>query len=295
MRYLSPLRYPGGKACLSTFLSSLITSQRPRPRVYIEPFAGGAGAGLHLLYGEYVDRVVLNDLNHGVAAFWRAVFHHTEELVDQVMTCEVSIDAWRECRRQYDQGEGSDLSLGFATLFLNRTNRSGILDARPIGGLGQDGPWKLDVRFNRAELARRVRVLGAYRGRVDVMERDALHLLGDLDTTGALLYVDPPYLLQGSELYMNTLTWEDHVQLASLLKDMHRHWMLTYDADPRVPSQLYTELRCAQFSIKHTAAVQQVGTEYAVFSRRLRVRGLSGLSRGSAWWLTQQSPAWPTA
>ena len=284
--YVSPLRYPGGKAALATFLADLIDSQRPRPRVYVEPFAGGAGAALRLLYAEYVDRVVLNDLNPGIGAFWRALFQHTDELIEQIRSCELSIEAWHSYRTRYQSGEGTDIELGFATLYLNQTNRSGILEARPIGSLQQAGEWKLGVRFNREDLATRVGILGAYRDRVDVRQQDALELLASLDTKDALLYVDPPYLVQGDELYLDTLTWEDHQRLARMLKKQHRRWMLTYDADSRVPDLLYRKLRCAQFSIKHTAAVQQMGTEYAVFSEALRVPGIDNLSRGRATWLT---------
>lgn len=283
--YISPLRYPGGKAALANFLADLIDLQHPRPRVYVEPFAGGAGAALRLLYGEHVDRVVLNDLNPGIAAFWRAVFHHTDDLIERVRFCELSINAWHGYRAQYLSGECSDIELGFATLYLNRTNRSGILNARPIGGLEQAGKWKLGVRFNREDLVARIRILGAYRDRVDVQQRDALDLLATIDTTQALLYVDPPYIVQGDELYLDTLTWEDHQRLARLLKRRHRRWVLTYDTDPRVPSLLYKNLRCAQFSIKHTAAVQQIGTEYAVFSQSLRVDRIDNLSRSYASWL----------
>jgi len=283
--YLSPLRYPGGKAALANFLADLIAVQRPRPRVYVEPFAGGAGAALRLLYGEHVDRIVLNDLNPGIAAFWRAVFQHTDELAEQVRTCELSIEAWHRYRAQYLSASGSDVEYGFATLYLNRTNRSGILNARPIGGLQQTGKWKLGVRFNRDDLAERIRIVGAYRDRVDVQQLDALDLLTDLDSKNALLYVDPPYLTQGDELYLDTLNWADHERLASILKSQHRQWMLTYDADPRVPNQLYKKLRCAEFCIKHTAAIQQMGSEYAVFSRQLRVGDIASLSRRHAKWL----------
>jgi DNA adenine methylase len=114
--YVSPLRYPGGKAHLAGFLAELLTSQRRRPKVYVEPFAGGAGAALRLLYGEHVDRIVLNDLNPGIAAFWRSVFHHTDELIEHIRTCELTIDAWRQYHATYMSGAPSDIELGFATL-----------------------------------------------------------------------------------------------------------------------------------------------------------------------------------
>ena len=181
--------------------------------------------------------------------------------------------------------ECSDLELGFATLYLNRTNRSGILDARPIGGMQQDGKWKIGVRFNRDNLIERIKILGSYRNRVEILQRDALDLLGNIATKKVFFYVDPPYLMQGDDLYLNTLSWGDHEKLAKTLIDRHDQWILTYDADPRVPNVLYCDLRCAEFSIKHTAAVQQMGNEYAVFSPKLVVNGIEKLSRGYADWV----------
>jgi len=238
-----------------------------------------------LLYGEHVDRVVLNDLHPGIAAFWRAVFNHTDELIERVRTCELSIDAWRDYRARFISGNGSDVDLGFATLYLNRTNRSGILYGRPIGGLEQTGRWKVDARFYRDRLAERIKLIAAYRGRVEVQQADALELLASFDSGNAMLYVDPPYILRGRQLYLNTLTWEDHQRLARLLIDCHRRWFLTYNADPRVPEVLYRGMRCVQFSIRHTAAVQHLGSEYAVFSPGLRVGSLDSLSRGSLTWI----------
>lgn len=42
MRYLSPLRYPGGKARLAPFFTRLIRSQVPASTHYAEPYADGA-------------------------------------------------------------------------------------------------------------------------------------------------------------------------------------------------------------------------------------------------------------
>jgi DNA adenine methylase len=138
--YLSPLRYPGGKGALAPFLGQLITLQPKRATIYVEPFAGGAGAALRLLYDEYIEQVVLNDLDPGVAALWRSVFWRTEDLVQRILRCRVTVSAWRRHRRIYtNSAEQDDFDLGFATLFLNRTNRSGILGARPIGGWTRQG------------------------------------------------------------------------------------------------------------------------------------------------------------
>jgi DNA adenine methylase len=276
-RYYSPLRYPGGKGRLADFVGRLIAAQPSKPNRYVEPFAGGAGVALHLLMNEYVDEVVLNDLDKGVAAFWRAVFEHTDELTSLVRTCRPSVDEWQIQHERYASKSGDDLELGFATFFLNRTNRSGILNARPIGGLDQQGKWLIDARYDAERLAERIRAVASYSTRVTVCEQDGIELTREvLADRRSFIYADPPYLKKADDLYLNALTWKDHARLARYLR-RGRGWFLTYDQDDRVPTELYPGLRCASFEIAHTAAVQHVGREYGVFAKGLVVKSLKGL------------------
>jgi DNA adenine methylase len=248
----------------------------------VEPFAGGAGVGLRLLVDEYVDEIVINDLNPGIAAFWRAVFEHSDELLGKLKSCDVTINEWHAQRAIYLNEPEDDVELGFALFFLNRTNRSGILDARPIGGYEQNGSWKIDARFDKTGLADRIRALSSFATRVTVCQADGISLIEPyLNDPDALIYADPPYLDKGDGLYLDTLGWDDHLRLAGLLKSGGR-WLLTYDADSRVTENLYAGLRCAEFTLSHSAAVQHVGREYAVFAPSLDVLSLDGLGDTAA-------------
>ncbi|HTT94594.1 MAG TPA: DNA adenine methylase [Solirubrobacterales bacterium] len=281
-RYLSPLRYPGGKGRLAKYVAGLLGHQQPRPRRYVEPFAGGAGVGLRLLVDEYVDEIVINDLNPGIAAFWRAVFERPDELLSKLRRCKVTVAEWREQRQVYLSKPDDDVDLGFALFFLNRTNRSGILDGRPIGGYDQSGKWKIDARFDRGGLEARLDALSRYASRVTVTEMDGIDLIGEhLSDSESFIYADPPYLGKGDHLYLDTLGWEDHVRLARLL-GRGGSWFLTYDADPRITEDLYADLRCAEFTMTHSAAVQHEGREYAVFAPSLTVPTLAGLGGGDS-------------
>ncbi|PCK23253.1 DNA adenine methylase [Rhodococcus qingshengii] len=287
-RYLSPLRYPGGKGRLAPYISALIKTQSPRPTQYAEPFAGGAGAALRLLVDRDVERIHINDLNPGIAAFWRAMFTQTEQFTDLIAQTPITMESWHRAREVYNSPEDrDDLSLGFATFFLNRCNRSGILTARPIGGMEQAGKWTLDARFNRESLIDRVGFVGGFRDQVTVTGLDARDFLGDLDEHGddVLVYVDPPYLVQGEQLYMNSLSSKDHATLAAQLRNSDLKWLLTYDADRRVTDELYAGHRCVEFDIAHTAAIQHVGVEYAVFSESVALTDHAIMRRGDARWL----------
>jgi DNA adenine methylase len=237
---------------------------------------------LQLLVDEEVEHVILNDLDPGVAAFWRAVFEHPDELVRRIRTCMLTVAAWSRQRRVYIEGSRDEVELGFATFFLNRTNRSGILRARPIGGLDQRGPWGIEARFDRERLAQRIRRLSTYRNRVTISQRDGLALVrSHLRDDRSFIYLDPPYLTKGDALYLDTLKWADHERLARALRPAS-NWIVTYDADPRVHRTLYRGLRCASFQIAHTAQHQHVGREFAVFAEGLRVPSLARLGRHGA-------------
>jgi DNA adenine methylase len=275
---ISPLRYPGGKGSLQPFFARLLSDQPERCKVFIEPFAGGAGVALRLLVDGHADRIVINDLEPGIAALWRAVFTRPEDVARWVETVDLSIATWREQHRiACVPGEAKDdFQLGLATFYMNRTNRSGILDARPIGGLAQAGPWKLDARFNRAPLAARIRRLGAMGDRVTVTQRDGVEMVADYLTPSCFIYADPPYLTKADDLYLNDMTWENHQALARTLIGSQGKWMVSYDHDKRV-RLLYPDQRLARFGIAHTAARPHVGQEYAIFADGLVVKDLERL------------------
>ncbi|MGW2340208.1 DNA adenine methylase [Streptomyces sp. NPDC001661] len=292
MRYISPLRYPGGKARLAPYIAQLIARQRPRPKAYAEAFAGGAGAALRLLVDNKVDHIYINDLDPGISALWRCIFEHTEQFASAIETEEVSIDAWHRHSEIYRNPAGkSDIELGFSTFFLNRCNRSGILRARPIGGLDQTGKWKIDARFNRENLIDRIRHLGTYSSRVTLSEMDARHFISSLEpqSDDVLLYVDPPYLVQGDRLYMDSLADADHQELATRLRQTPLRWLLTYDADKRITEKLYKGFRCVEFNILHTAQIQRTGAEYAIFGHRLILPEVTGIiGEGNYRWMTSK-------
>lgn len=290
MKFLSPLRYPGGKAKMGPFLERLIDCQPERPNVYAEPFAGGAGAAFHLLTEEVVERIALNDLNDGIAAFWSAVFFDTERLVAAVAKAEPTLRAWYQHREIYLDDQAEAFDRGLATFFLNRTNRSGILGARPIGGMDQAGTWKIDARFNRQKL---IEYLATFRGRVSVSQLNGEDFLRELDSQDqeTLFYVDPPYIKQGEDLYLANMTYRDHLDLARTLRTLKSPWVLTYDHDARVPDERYAGLPCASFSVSHTAARQHIGREYLVVPQAVRVDSLEGFGPRLGVWLERRSPA----
>lgn len=279
MRYLSPLRYPGGKARLAPFFTSLLACQHPIPNLYAEPYAGGAGAALKLLHDSVVSDIFLNDINPGIAAFWRTVTtaEGARDLIELIDATPVTVDQWHSQRDIYfnalAEGSADDVALGFATFFLNRTNRSGILDARPIGGLDQTGRWKIDARFNKNGLKERISLIASHQGRIHVTQQDGIDFLSAMEAHGddVLVYADPPYVEQGGGLYLHAFDDAAHRALADKLLAAPYYWLLTYDDKKVIWEELYGTERCARFSIAHTAAVQHIGSETIVYSPGLEV------------------------
>jgi DNA adenine methylase len=272
----SPLRYPGGKHSLAPLLAGIMVCNDLHDGVLVEPFAGGAGAALRLMFDEFASELILNDADPRIFAFWRAVLNQTEELVRRVRTAPITIRKWRQCRAIYDSGVSrqSQLDVAFSTFFLNRCNRSGILmDGGPIGGYDQGGKWKLDARFNREDLVARIRRVASYRDRIKVTRMDARKLLSGLccKDDRLLVYLDPPYYHKGQRLYLNSLDHKDHQGLARLLsKDPPFRWVLTYDNVEAI-REMYASFAPQPVELSYSAYRRGLGRELIIFDPRLKI------------------------
>lgn len=234
---ISPFRYPGGKAFLFNKILSAVQSMFVDSPVYVEPFAGGAGAALILLAQGKVSQIHLNDADRCVYASWKAILHSTERFIKAIETRPVNISTWLACKEIVQNPDhcNDEFEVGFATYFLNRTNRSGIVrGAGPIGGYDQTGNWKIDARYYRDTMIARAKKLSSMSDRIELSNLDGLDFLkrcsADLPQSGTFYFIDPPYVQAGSRLYLNTMTTESHLQLAAFLKQGNlRNWLLTYD------------------------------------------------------------------
>src|SRR3990172_10519518 len=158
MPSVSPLRYPGGKGKLARFLSDTLELNQIRDGIYVEPYAGGAGAALNLLLTESCSRIIINDIDPCLSAFWTTILTKKNLFISRLLNTNATIIEWRHQRNIYLKHEQhSTIKVALATFFLNRCNRSGIISTGgPIGGINQCGPWRIDARFNKRQLIRRI-------------------------------------------------------------------------------------------------------------------------------------------
>ena len=279
--HFTPLRYPGGKGKLAAYVKEIIRANKLYDGVYAEPYAGGAAIGLELLFQEYVAKIHINDLSGPVYSFWKAVLNDTEELCRLVKNTRLSVASWDRQKRIFANPRGhSDTQLGFATFFLNRTNRSGILNGGVIGGRDQTGPWKIDARYNADELIFRIESIARMRKRIKLSRSDALALLRfNLPKwpTKTLIYLDPPYFDRGRELYYDYYKSEDHADLARFIgaNMQGRHWIVSYDNVTPI-KELYSSFRSIVYNVGYSARETRIGKEVMFFSPKLAIPGLVG-------------------
>lgn len=272
MKGASPLRYPGGKWRLAGYFERLIKTNFESPPKYVEPYCGGGSLALSLLFSGSVSRIQLNDLDSHIFAFWKSVTERTEEFCSLIGTVPVTPREWARQRQLYLEEQSDLLALGFATFFLSRTNHSGILNGGMIGGKDQRGPWKLDARFNKSDLAKRVRRIGANRENIEVTCKDAEALLSSTarQAPDRLIYLDPPYFEKGQELYLNAYRPEDHEAVRSCITRLASPWVVSYDRSPAI-QLLYKGYRTRHLQLLHTARSPRVGKEVMYFSPGLKV------------------------
>lgn len=276
---VSPLRYPGGKAKLLPFFGGLIQQNSLFGCTYFEPYAGGAGLALKLLSGGFVENIVLNDLDAAVWSFWHSALEYNDELCRLIANVPLTIEEWRKQRKIWDSKDLSDpLALGFATFFLNRTNRSGIIEgAGPIGGYSQEGKWRLDARFDAEKQADSIRTLRPFRSRIAIKNLDALDFLAScLETPNSLTYLDPPYYVKGSKLYRNSYAHFDHVNIMRAVgKSRDANWVVSYDDVVQI-REIYEEFDPITYNLNYSAGRKSVGSEVIYLSDSLCAPILDG-------------------
>lgn len=274
MTFYSPLRYPGGKNRLSKFILNICIDNNIDGH-YVEPFAGGASVALHLLVEKKVNEITINDFDKSIYAFWYSVLNNTTRLCKLIKQTPITIDEWKKQKDiQKNKNKHSLLKLGFSTLFLNRTNFSGIITGGPLGGIKQKGEYKLGCRFNKKEIIKRIKKISLYKNKIKLYNLDAVDLVKLLRnklSNKTLFYLDPPYYNKGKELYLNYYLDDDHKQIAEEInRTKKQKWIITYDNEKLI-KKLYKKNKKLSYSLSYSAGKSKKGKELMIFSDNLKI------------------------
>lgn len=269
----SPLRYPGGKTQLSGFLRNLLEINEMKNVIYCEPFSGGFGAGMELLFSNTVDSIIINDLDLGIYSIWYAILYDTDQFIKMIETTPVTISEWynqKEIYKELIESNQYSLELAFATFFLNRTNHSGIISGGPIGGYEQSSKYLINCRFNKTDLIKKIRNIYAERERIELYNLEANDLIQNvllnLNTKNLFVFFDPPYYKQGKNLYTNFFDHDNHVELKKCIELMNDYkWITTYDYEENI-KVIYDEYKPLEYKIRYSANKVRKESEYLFHS-----------------------------
>jgi DNA adenine methylase len=265
--YYSPLRYPGGKNCIFKFVAGLFDENNLHGASYAEPYAGGAGLALRLLFEEYVGKIYINDLDYAIYAFWETVTQRADDFCAWVEEVPVSMDSWYFYRDLQKNCARDDIfELAKSTFFLNRTNVSGVIKGGVIGGMEQKGKYKIDARFKKADLIARIQKIARFKTRIQVSNCDGLDFIKKLDEKKEeiFIYLDPPYYQKGADLYMNFYSDEEHRNLSEYVHKLRKKWMVSYDNHDFILNLYGSRKRFTHKLAQNTS--NRVGDEVFIFS-----------------------------
>jgi DNA adenine methylase len=274
-RHRTPLRYPGGKQRLAPFIAELMRHNGAEGWNYVEPYAGGAGVAMELLLDNVAGHVCLNDSSVHIYSLWKAILTDPDRFCGMISRAALTIGAWRSHREVVRHPRDHEpFELGFSTFYLNRCNRSGVLTAGVIGGFAQRGKWRIDARFPRNELIKRIEAIAARKKQITVTNLDAEQfMVGRVNAMKAetVVYCDPPYYERAERLYLNVYTPADHKRLATTIqKKLRRPWVVSYDGHPDIMS-LYKGRKKFLYSLQYSAISAYAGNEVFVFSDDVKV------------------------
>lgn len=276
---LTPLRYPGGKAKLGAWIAHLLRSNNINGS-YIEAYAGGAGAAIYLLSNNYVQNIVINDLDPAIYSFWMSVTHNTPSFIKKILDTPVTLEEREKQKDIYNNPfKHSELELGFATFFLNRTNRSGIITGGVIGGKDQTGKYKIDARYTKENLAERVQNIGKMRERIAIHCEDAHNFLKNLHTDdNSLINLDPPYYNKGSQLYSNFYKHEDHIRISNQIHKISTPIIITYDNCDEI-QEIYEDHKSLTFNIVYSSHLERPVAQELLIYKNIRIDPLPFTSK----------------
>lgn len=263
----NPLRYPGAKSKLVPYIQKLIQTECLSGCTLYEPYAGSSAVSFGLLESGTISKAVINELDPLIYCFWVSVMEHTDNLIQMIQHIDITIDNWNKYSlyREVSGLKGKTiLEIGFAGLFLNRTNFSGILNANPLGGIEQTSQYKIDCRFNKDRIIKSIKELSKFSNLIEICNMDALDFLKVKTkykrNRKTFVYIDPPYYQKGPSLYRYYYEDSTHKDLAKFIKTKSYPWLVSYDDTPEI-RKMYRHSQKQHIYLDYSANTHTAGKE----------------------------------
>lgn len=283
MKYITPLRYPGGKTQLYNFVAQIIKDNHYT--TFVEPCAGGANLSLSLLQNKIIGHAIINDFDKGIYALFFNILERPQQLIAKIEQVPFDVDTpyqpfileyYQKIKEHYTANyngyTNTSLDLAFEFLFLNRTNYSGIINGRPIGGLKQDGKYKLNCRFNKKTLIKKINLIHSLKNKITLYNQDANSLLNNLQLNNqTLALIDPPYVQQGNSLYNLGFTTEQHKQLADTINNLSTPYIVTYD-DDKLIKDIYPHQNLYHYALKYSSNNKNKGKHFELMIANPKIK-----------------------
>lgn len=271
----SPFRYPGGKTWLVPRIREWLGNSTYKPKIFVEPFAGGAIVSLTVAFENLADKVIMVELDEQVASVWHIIINTKDGaswLADQIVDFELTQNSAREL---LNKRTGSRKELALKTIVQNRISHGGILaDGAGIIKNGENGKGILS-RWYPGTLKKRILNIVKIRERLRFIQGDGFETIKKyLDNTDAVFFIDPPYTASqkraGARLYKYHEV--DHEKLFSLMERAKGEFLMTYDDAAEVRS----------LAVKHrfeTRLIAMKGTQHTKMTEVLIGRDLTWFDR----------------
>ena len=283
MKYITPLRYPGGKTQLYHFVAQIIKDNNYT--TLIEPCAGGANLSLSLLQNKIIGHAIINDFDKGIYSLFFNILERPQQLITKIEQVPFDVDTpyqpfileyYQKVKEHYTANyngyTNNSLDLAFEFLFLNRTNYSGIINGRPIGGLNQAGKYKLNCRFNKKTLIKKINLIHSLKSKITLCNQDANQLLNNLQLNNQILaFIDPPYVEQGNSLYNLGFTQEQHKQLADTINHLSTPYLVTYDNDKLI-KDIYPHQNLYYYALKYSSNNKNKGKHFELMIANSKIK-----------------------
>lgn len=283
---LSPLRYPGGKTQLYKFVNHTIEINDIHDVIYCEPFSGGAGIAISLLLNKNVISIILNDFDISIYSVWYAILNETDKLINKILETPITIDEWQIQKEKYTHynniASAYCFELAFSTLFLNRTNRAGIITGGPIGGFCQQSKYDVSCRFNKKKIINKIQNIAQHKNQIQLFNLDASELIKNhlrfMDSSSLFIYFDPPYYKQGKNLYKNFFNQQDHIDLSKKIRYMDNFkWIATYDNSDEIKN-IYNDRMIYEYKLQYSANKTRKETELLFCSNSTKIEPFANVS-----------------